>query len=97
VRRSQLTEIEEFTPRNADGREPGELIRKPPRSPPGRRGPITSVSSGKSGSDLLAQQCLSLIMTADDIYAVQGGAATLIASGVGGSLAAAESLTLDCG
>jgi hypothetical protein len=54
-------------------------------------------SSGKSGSDLLAQQCLSLIKTADDIYAVQGGAATLIASGVGGSLAAAESLTLDCG
>jgi hypothetical protein len=36
-------------------------------------------------------------MTADDIYAVQGGAATLIASGAGGSLAAAESLTLDCG
>jgi len=37
-----------------------------------------------------------IIVTADDIYAVQGGAATLIASGVGGSLAAAESLTLDC-
>jgi hypothetical protein len=45
VRRSQLTEIEEFTPRNADGREPGELIRKPPRSRPGRRGPITSVAA----------------------------------------------------